>query len=90
MAYHHSRKAGNRGDVWKHAVLVALMDAITADSDSFRYVESHAGVPLHDLKPGGEWRHGAGAVSGAGRAACVSRYVAIARKWLMTQQYPAG
>lgn len=60
MAYDHSRKAGNRDDVWKHAVLVALMDAITADSDSFRYVESHAGAPFHDLQPGGEWRHAAG------------------------------
>ena len=53
MAYDHARKAGNRGDVWKHAVLVALTDAITTDSSSFRYVESHAGAPLHDLKPGG-------------------------------------
>lgn len=88
MAYDHARKAGNRGDVWKHAVLVALTDAITADSGSFRYVESHAGGPLHDLKPVGEWRHGAGTVVDS--AACDSRYAAIAREWLCTQQYPAG
>lgn len=88
MAYEHSRKAGNRGDVWKHAVLVALTDAIAADSDSFHYVESHAGAPLHDLRHGDEWRLGAGAI--AGSASCGSRYAAIAGEWLCTQQYPAG
>ena len=88
MAYDHSRKAGNRGDVWKHAVLVALTDAIAADSDSFHYVESHAGAPFHDLKHGREWRHGAGTV--AGSASCGSRYVDLAGEWLRTRQYPAG
>src|SRR5688500_8261943 len=28
MDYNHSRKAGNQGDVWKHAVLTAVADAI--------------------------------------------------------------
>lgn len=88
MTYDHSRKAGNRGDVWKHAVLVALTDAIAADSDSFHYVESHAGAPLHDLKRGHEWRRGASAI--ASSASCGSRYAAIAGEWLCTQQYPAG
>ncbi len=85
MAYDHSRKAGNRGDVWKHFVLVALTDAIPTGSESFRYVESHAGAPLHDLNDNGEWRHGVGTIAGND-----SRYAAIAREWLCTQQYPAG
>lgn len=88
MAYDHSRKAGNRGDVWKHAVLVALADAIKTDSDSFRYVESHAGAPLHELKDKGEWRRGVGRI--AGNASYDSRYPAIAEEWLRTRRYPAG
>ena len=88
MDYDHSPKAGNRGDVWKHAVLVALTDAIKTDSDSFRYVESHAGAPLHELKDNGEWRHGVDQI--AGNASCGSRYPAMAEKWLCTRRYPAG
>lgn len=88
MDYDHSPKAGNRGDVWKHAVLVALTDAIKTDSDSFRYVESHAGAPLHELKDKGAWRRGVGQI--AGDASCGSRYPAMAEKWLRTRRYPAG
>ena len=88
MVYEHSRKAGNCGDVWKHAVLVALTDAIKTNSDPFRYVESHAGAPLHELKDNGEWRHGVGQI--AGNASCGSRYPAMAEKWLRTRRYPAG
>lgn len=59
MAYDHSRKAGNLGDVWKHAVLVSVANHLTVES-SFRYVESHSGAPNHILRPGGEWRRGIG------------------------------
>ena len=91
MPYDHSRKAGNRGDVWKHFVLVALADAIPSGAEgaeSFRYVESHAGAPLHCLNNNGEWRHGVGKI--IGNASDDSPYVARAREWLCTQQYPAG
>ena len=59
MTYDHSRKAGNLGDVWKHAVLVSIANHISVGS-TFRYVESHSGAPTHDLRPGGEWRRGIG------------------------------
>ena len=88
MDYDHSPKAGNRGDVWKHAVLVALTDAIKTDSDSFRYVESHAGAPFHELKDKGAWQRGVGQI--AGDASCGSRYPAMAEKWRRTRRYPAG
>ena len=91
MPYDHSRKAGNRGDVWKHFVLVALADAIpygAGGSESFRYVESHAGAPLHDLSDNGEWRHGVDTITG--NASDASPYVTRAREWLRAQQYPAG
>ena len=88
MPYDHSRKAGNRGDVWKHFVLVALADAIphgAEGSKSFRYVESHAGAPFHALSDKGEWRRGIATIAG-----CDSRYTAIAREWLCARKYPAG
>ena len=91
MPYDHSRKAGNRGDVWKHFVLVALADAIPHDlkgSESFRYVESHAGAPLHDLSDNGEWRQGVDTITQC--ASDDSPYVTRAREWLCSQQYPAG
>ena len=90
MTYDHSRKAGNRGDVWKHFVLVAVADAIppgAEGSKSFRYVESPAGAPLHDLSNSHEWRRGVGTIT---RSASPHAYVARAREWLCTQQYPAG
>src|SRR6056297_1992731 len=61
MAYDHSRKAGNLGDIWKHAVLVSIAERIKAQND-FRYVESHSGAPIHNLTDGGEWRRGIGAI----------------------------
>ena len=91
MPYDHSRKAGNRGDVWKHFVLVALADAIphgAKGSGSFRYVESHAGAPFHGLANNREWRDGVGRIIRS--AAGDSPYVAHAREWLCSQQYPAG
>lgn len=57
MTYDHGKKAGNLGDVWKHAVLVSIASRIAA-SAPFRYVESHSGGPYHPLDKAGEWRRG--------------------------------
>ena len=91
MPYDHSREAGNRGDVWKHFVLVALADVIphgAAGSRPFRYVESHAGAPFHSLNNNREWRDGVGRIIRS--ASNDSPYVDRAREWLRSQQYPAG
>lgn len=53
MKYSHSRKAGNAGDVWKHAVLITIAGAMPVGDDVL-YVESHSGAPVHSLTPGGE------------------------------------
>lgn len=87
MAYTHSRKAGNRGDVWKHSVLVALADVMRGNGRPFRYVECHAGAPIHELSENGEWRGGVRVMT----TACGdSRYVAMTRDWLATKRYPAS
>ena len=59
MDYSHSRKAGNQGDVWKHAVVTAVAEAIEVGEEVL-YVEPHSGVPVHPLVAGGEWLQGAG------------------------------
>ena len=88
MAYDHSRKAGNLGDVWKHSVLVALADVVSGNSEPFRYVECHAGAPIHDLTKNVEWRRGVGTLTRD--ASGDSRYAAMAEEWLERQRYPAS
>jgi 23S rRNA A2030 N6-methylase RlmJ len=88
MEYDHSRKAGNRGDVWKHLVLVALADVIPVLSDTCYYVDCHAGAPEHELRPGGEWERGVGDAIQKVPSDC--RYCEIASAWLRSNKYPAA
>lgn len=88
MEYNHSRKAGNLGDVWKHFILVELANAIIKRSDSFCYIESHSGAPIHELPARGEWVEGVGKVSD--NTSCDFEYISVVREWLKTEQYPAG
>ena len=78
MSYDHSRKAGNKGDVWKHFTLVTVVDRLGV-KDSFRYVDVHSGAPSYELGQTGEWTRGIAAVleecssSSARTATCKSR-----------------
>lgn len=87
MEYSHSRKAGNEGDVWKHAVLLAAADLVPL-SDEPRYVESHSGAPVHRLAEGGEWQRGVGRVMSS--SACASDYRAVLSPWMQRKEYPAS
>ena len=65
MGYTHTKHAGNRGDVWKHAVLCELLSSIPLSEDGpgrtkFSYAESHCGLSTHVLSEGedGEWNFG--------------------------------
>jgi 23S rRNA (adenine2030-N6)-methyltransferase len=88
MAYNHSRKAGNLGDVWKHFILVELASVIIKNSDSFCYVESHCGAPIHELADRGEWTRGISEILKDNSNDF--KYLSIAQEWLKTKQYPAG
>jgi 23S rRNA (adenine2030-N6)-methyltransferase len=55
MDYAHARHAGNAGDVFKHAALLALFEACQPKV----YVETHAGDGLYPLGSAGEWVDGA-------------------------------
>jgi hypothetical protein len=64
MAYDHSRKIGNRGDLIKHAVVVTALRHLLEplkQEQTFTYAETHAGRPEYVLPLSGEWQHGVGA-----------------------------
>ena len=50
MNYRHAYHAGNFADVVKHAVLVALLDALKRKETPYAYFESHAGAGRYDLR----------------------------------------
>lgn len=65
MNYRHAFHAGNFADVFKHAVLLALLDALSVKDKPLCYLETHAGrgrYMLDDAQASstGEWREGIG------------------------------
>lgn len=63
-AYDHSLRAGNKGDVWKHFVLTSVIARMAQGQVRFDYLESHAGAPVHRLRPEGQWTRGVGEALG--------------------------
>ena len=63
MADAHNRKAGNKGDVWKHFALAAVADALMSRMDSgqsFSYVDTHCSHGTFSLVGADEWKKGVG------------------------------
>jgi 23S rRNA (adenine2030-N6)-methyltransferase len=65
MNYRHAFHAGNFADVFKHAILLALLDALTAKDKPLCCFDTHAGrghYALDEVEAGktGEWRDGIG------------------------------
>ena len=65
MNYRHAFHAGNFADVFKHAILLALLDALMAKDKPLCYFDTHAGrgrYALDEVEAGktGEWRNGIG------------------------------
>lgn len=50
MNYRHAFHAGNFADVFKHVVLIALLDAVRAKPAPFCYFDTHAGAGAYDLR----------------------------------------
>jgi len=70
MNYRHAFHAGNFADVFKHAVLLALLDALTVKDKPLCYLDTHAGAGTYALDEAraektGEWRDGIGRVFAA-------------------------
>jgi len=49
MNYRHAFHAGNFADVFKHAVMVGLIDALKLKQTPFCYIDTHAGAGRYDL-----------------------------------------
>lgn len=67
MNYRHAFHAGNFADVFKHAILLALLDALTAKAKPLCYFDTHAARGRYALDAAeagktGEWRTGVGRV----------------------------
>lgn len=85
--YNHSKKAGNRGDVWKHFILTVLAENIVLDSDSIHYVDCQAGAPIHNLLEGGEWQRGINPLIDKGTND--NAYVGVVKRY-WPKRYPSG
>ncbi|MDR2012363.1 MAG: 23S rRNA (adenine(2030)-N(6))-methyltransferase RlmJ [Rhodanobacter sp.] len=50
MNYRHAFHAGNFADVFKHVLLIGLLEALKAKPAAFCYVDTHAGRGCYDLR----------------------------------------
>jgi 23S rRNA (adenine2030-N6)-methyltransferase len=50
MNYRHAFHAGNFADVFKHTILIGLLDALKAKPAPFCYIDTHAGAGRYDLR----------------------------------------
>jgi len=50
MNYRHAFHAGNFADVFKHTVLIGLLDALKQKAAPFCYFDTHAGAGKYDLR----------------------------------------
>jgi 23S rRNA (adenine2030-N6)-methyltransferase len=50
MNYRHAFHAGNFADVFKHAILVGLLESLKAKQAPFCYFDTHAGAGRYDLR----------------------------------------
>src|SRR3954470_9385054 len=64
--YRHAFHAGNFADLQKHAIVLALLKALTADAAPLSVIDTHAGAGAYDL--GGDMALRSGeAAAGIGR-----------------------
>lgn len=66
MNYRHAFHAGNFADVFKHTLLIILLEALGRKPAPWCYFDSHAGAGLYDLR-GAEARRGGEAAAGIHR-----------------------
>jgi 23S rRNA (adenine2030-N6)-methyltransferase len=77
--YSHRLHAGNVGDVWKHVVLVEVLQRLAASGARTAYVETHAGEGRYPLAATGEWTEGIGRLWTASHPA-LARYLELCRQ----------
>ena len=60
MNYRHQFHAGNSADVFKHLVLIQVLDALRAKETPFCVIDTHAGSGRYRLQAPGEFEQGIG------------------------------
>ncbi|TAN06372.1 MAG: 23S rRNA (adenine(2030)-N(6))-methyltransferase RlmJ [Rhodanobacteraceae bacterium] len=86
MNYRHAFHAGNFADVFKHAILLLLLDALTAKAKPLCYFDTHAGRGSYALDAPeatrtGEWHNGIGRMLAVAHPAVpLQRYLAAIRE----------
>lgn len=78
MHYRHAYHAGNFADVWKHAIVFGILDALNRKPTPWSYVESHAGAGRYALTGAAadktqEWRDGIGRLQAASNAPALAK-----------------
>ena len=85
MNYRHAYHAGNFADVFKHIVLIQLLDYLKQKDKPFFALDTHAGIGLYDLQATealktGEAASGIGALwARRDTPAAVAAYLALVR-----------
>jgi 23S rRNA (adenine2030-N6)-methyltransferase len=84
MNYRHAFHAGNIADVFKHAVLVLLIEHLLQKDTALCYLDTHAGTGSYDLtseaaQKTGEFRAGIGRLLAAEPPPTLARYAALVR-----------
>jgi 23S rRNA (adenine2030-N6)-methyltransferase len=82
--YRHAFHAGNISDVFKHAVLVLLIEHLLQKPGAFCYIDTHAGLGRYELRSAaaektGEFRAGIGRLLAAEPPPALARYAALVR-----------
>lgn len=90
LNYRHSYHAGNFADVFKHVLLVMLIEALKQKPKPFAILDTHAGAGIYDLndetsQKTGEWIGGIGRLAAPGiLPPAVSRYLNVVRACQLT------
>lgn len=79
MNYRHAFHAGNHTEVFKHSVLIAILQHLCLKPNSFAAIDTHAGVGRYDLRSVKAARTGEAA---AGIVRLLGRDVVAARQYL--------
>lgn len=97
MHYQHRYHAGNFADVFKHILLVGLLDALNAKPAPWCYVETHGGAGRYDLNDGAAQRTGEAQLGiarlWAARPSALQRYldlIAIQNPDAALRHYPGS
>lgn len=83
MNYRHAFHAGNHTEVFKHAILIFLLEHLLQKTQPFMVLDSHAGIGLYDLRADqavrtGEAEDGVAKIIESGLSSC-PRYVDLVR-----------